>query len=126
MRFFILFFILCIIFPGCNFDKYNYTDIYGLSEKILSKSQNLNDGNGRTIKITNNEFIKIKKSFSKYGFSSWYPLFFISSGKFFLKDENNDVIFSRREKSINGRIPVIVYDKMNKLLYLIIADRIGG
>jgi len=122
---------IALCMSGCSSNKYNFKNIFVLNDDLWARAKKISNADAFVIKLNKSEFERMKPILVKQGFTAWQPLYRICSGKFIL--ENNfggtspSPVFSRNYTTkLQGIFPVIVYYSDEGLLYLVIADAIGG
>lgn len=124
--------VLTLWMSGCDSSQYNYKRVFLLTNELWVRAEKVSDADVFIIKLRKSEFEHIKPLLSIQGFQDWQPLYRVYSGKFELSINSHGYnhtvpIFSVNKRTkLQGVFPVIVYYPNENLLYLVVADMIGG
>ncbi len=121
-------FLICSI-CSCKWEKYNYCNIFTLDKKKWETAKKVKNSNAFSLSLSGDEFNNVSTKLSSSGFQKWIPLddIQIGSGKLILSKSTyitnkHGPIFCKKNESIDGYVPVLVYYPEQNILYLVIAD----
>jgi len=106
----------------------NFTDIKIFDENLYLSGIVVDNTDVMKVKVPNGRFKKLQKDLQNKGYSEWTPLSTLESKNFSIAYKDNaGLIYSiSPHRRTDGLIPVVVYDTKKNILYMIIAEGVGG